>query len=87
MYLHIGNNRNVRKKSIIGIFDADTATVSTVTRKFLATAEKKGEVESATDEVPKSFVLYEENDKCCICFSQLSTAALGGRNEQGAQYK
>ena len=84
MYLHIGNNRNVRKKDIIGIFDADTATVSTVTRKFLSRAQKNGTVESATDEVPKSFVLYKEGDKNCICFSQLSSTALGGRSEQGS---
>ena len=84
MYLHIGNNKNIRERTIIGIFDTDTATVSTVTRKFLASAETKGCVEAATEEIPKSFVLYGEGDDCRICFSQLSTAALLGRsgNEQ-----
>ncbi len=84
MYLHIGNNRNIREKHIIGLFDTDTATVSTVTRKFLSGAEKKGLVESATDEIPKSFVLYGTKTKSKICFSQLSTSALLGRsgNEQ-----
>lgn len=84
MYLHIGNNKNIREKTIIGIFDTDTATVSTVTRKFLSGAEKKGRVESATDEIPKSFILYGEKGEERICFSQLSTSALLGRsgNEQ-----
>ena len=84
MYLHIGNNKNIRERTIVGIFDTDTATVSTVTRKFLASAEKKGRVEAATEEIPKSFVLYGEGADCRICFSQLSTAALLGRsgNEQ-----
>ena len=45
MFLHVGNNRNIREKDIIGIFDADTSTVSTVTRKFLSAAQKRGEVE------------------------------------------
>ncbi len=80
MFLHVGNNRNIREKSIIGIFDADTATVSTVTRKFLKQAGKRGEVEASTNEIPKSFVLYRKGEKCGICFSQLSSAALLGRS-------
>ena len=27
MFLHVGNSKNIREKDIIGIFDADTATV------------------------------------------------------------
>ena len=80
MFLHIGNGVSVRQKDIIGIFDLDTATVSAVTRKYLSAAEKKGLVESASDEVPKSFVLYRENGRFAICFSQLSTSALLGRS-------
>ena len=38
MYLHIGNNRNIRTTDVIGIFDADSATVSAVTKKFLSAA-------------------------------------------------
>ena len=84
MFLHVGNNRNIRERDIIGIFDADTSTVSTVTRKFLSAAQKRGEVESSSEEIPKSFVLYikhgEAEDKYEICFSQLSSAALLGRS-------
>lgn len=80
MFLHVGNNKNIREREIIGIFDADTATVAATTRKFLSAAEKKGLVESASDEVPKSFVLYRDGDGFSVCFSQLSTAALLGRS-------
>ncbi len=83
MYLHIGNNKNIREKHIIGIFDADTATVAAITKKYLSDAEKRGEVSFATEEIPKSFVLYRENGKFAICFSQLSAAALLGRSEKG----
>ena len=84
MFLHIGNNKNIRERDIIGIFDADTATVASITRRFLSAAEKKGRVEFANDEIPKSFVLYKNKDGYAICFSQLSTASLLGRsgNEQ-----
>ena len=80
MYFHIGNNKNIREKRIIGIFDIESSTISGVTRKYLAEAEKRGEVESSTEELPKSFVLYEEDQKQRICFSQLSTPALLGRS-------
>ena len=83
MFLHVGNHKNLRKKNIIGIFDADTATVSTTTRKFLSGASRRGEVEAASEEIPKSFVLYEKKDGFGICFSQISTAALLGRSEHG----
>ena len=81
MYLHAGNNKNIREKDIIGIFDADNCTVSSVTRKYLAEAEKDERVISAKDEIPKSFILYKENGKYMICFSQISTSALLGRTE------
>lgn len=81
MYLHAGNNKNIREKDIIGIFDADNCTVSSVTRKYLAAAELEERVISAKDEIPKSFILYKENGKYMICFSQISTSALLGRTE------
>lgn len=81
MFLHVGNSKNIREKDIIGIFDADTATVSGITRKYLSAAEKNGTVESANEEVPKAFVLYRENGKEKICFSQLSSLTLTGRHE------
>lgn len=79
MYLHVGNNKNIRIKDIIGIFDADTATISLITRKYLTAAERERLVLSAKDEVPKSFILYRENGKYMVCFSQISTSALCGR--------
>lgn len=81
MFLHVGNNKNIRKRDIIGIFDADTATVSVTTRRFLSGAEKRGEVQAANEEIPKSFLLYGKKGKCGVCFSQISTAALLGRSE------
>ena len=88
MYLHVGNNRNIREKQILGIFDADSATISAITRKYLAKAEKRGLVEATNEELPKSFVVYFDRDGLQkICFSQLSSSALGGRMEKGNQYE
>ena len=79
MYLHVGNNKNIRESAIIGIFDMDNATVSSVTRKFLSGAQKKALVESAGYEIPKSFILYRDGDKVRVCFSQLASSSLIGR--------
>lgn len=81
MYLHIGNNRNIRTADVIGIFDADSATVSAITKKYLSAAEAEKRVRFASEELPKSFVLYKDRKSgaVCICFSQLSTASLAGR--------
>ena len=87
MYLHAGNNKNIRERNIIGIFDTDNATVSEITRKLLRDYERDGRVISAGNEIPKSFVLYFEEKlngtvEPKICFSQLSSSSLSGRNEK-----
>ncbi len=90
MYLHVGNNRNIRTKDIIGIFDADTATVSPVTKKYIAKQQEKKNIEFAAIELPKSFVLYCERKprkRYRICFSQLSSASLAGRAVKPAKGK
>ncbi len=81
MFLHAGNNKNIREKDIIGIFDADNATISSVTRKYLSNLEKNSQVISAKDEIPKSFILYKSGGKFMVCFSQISTSALMGRTK------
>lgn len=83
MYLHVGNQVNIRERDIIGIFDMDRTTTSKITRKYLTDAQKRDLVISAKDEVPKSFILYREHpsEEVKICFSQLSTSALVGRVE------
>ena len=78
MFLHAGNNKNLRLKEIIGIFDMDTATVSHDTRNFLKRADRLGMTESLFEEVPKSFLLTDDSK---VYFSQISTQSLVGRVE------
>ena len=85
LYLNIGSNKSIRERDIIGIFDMDSSTVSSVTRKYLSSAEKRGEIESSLEEIPKSFILYFENEEKKICFSQFSSSALYGRTENKIQ--
>lgn len=75
MYLHLGNNKGIRARTIIGIFDMDNATVSQITRKFLNCVQKDGKLTSVTGEIPKSFILTDDG----VYMSQISTSALQGR--------
>ncbi len=79
MFLHVGNHKNIRMKDVVGIFDMDNATISSITRKFLSEKQKQLLVEIAAVELPKSFILFEENGLYKICFSPLSSSALRGR--------
>jgi hypothetical protein len=81
MYLHAGNNRILRSGRIIGIFDLDTSSRGEDTKNYLRKAEKSGLAESAAEELPKSFILYEDEDgkTAKIMFSQISTSALVSR--------
>ena len=76
MYIHLGNNAVIRKKSIIGIFDMDTSTRGSQTRSYLRRCEKEGRSVLTTYEIPKSFVITEDNK---VYYSQLSTSSLQGR--------
>ena len=79
MYLHLGSDVVVLKKSIIGIFDLDTATISKHTKNYLALAEKEGRVVNVSYELPKSFVVSIEKDRAVVYISQLSSQTLNKR--------
>lgn len=79
MFLHVGNNKTIKKSSVIGIFDMDNVTISATTRKYLSSMQKDGRVESAVEEIPKSFVLYLDSDGYRICISQISSNVLKAR--------
>ena len=79
MFLHIGNGKSVKKRDIIGIFDLDTSTVTKVGRNFINNSEKKGIVEYDDFDLPRSFVLIEENGEIRIKLSRISTKGLVAR--------
>jgi len=76
MYLHLGNNKIIRHQDIVGIFDLDNATVSSVSRAYLRQAQKAGRLVSITDEIPKSMVLTTDGT---VYLCQISPPALRGR--------
>ncbi|MGB9809831.1 MAG: extracellular matrix regulator RemB, partial [Caldanaerobacter sp.] len=57
MYIHLGGDVVVPDKEIIGIFDMNIVSTSSVTLQFLKIAEEEGFVVNISKEKPKSFVL------------------------------
>ncbi len=81
MYLHLGEKTVVRTDTIVGIFDLDNTTVSKTTREYLSSAERLGQVVNVSYELPKSFVVCEENGITRVFISQLSGQTLVRRIE------
>ena len=79
IYLHLGQDTVVKTADILGIFDMDTSTVSKPTRDFLNIAEKSGNVINVSFELPKSFVVCNENKNLKVYISQISPTTLQRR--------
>ena len=79
MYLHIGNGKSVKKKDIIGIFDLDTSTVTKQGKSFINNMEKAGRDDF---DLPRSFVLFEDNDGYRIKLSRISAKGLKMRTSE-----
>ncbi len=76
-YLHIGMNVMVDPRRVIGIFDLDNTSTSRHTRQFLDGAEKEGVVQSACEDIPRSFVVCDHPyHRQIIYLSQLNSQTL-----------
>ncbi len=60
MYIHIGGEKAVLMKDIIGIMDIENTSTSSVTRNFLRKMEENGKVISTAFDLPKSVVVTQE---------------------------
>ncbi len=81
MYLHLGNDIVIKKKDILGIYDIDNTTISKRTREFLEFYEKSGRLTYATNDLPKSFIVYANGEDTHVYVSQISTSTLLKRCE------
>lgn len=82
-YIHLGKGSVINTGGIIGVFDLDITSQSHITRAYLAAAEKNGQVINAAEDIPKSFVVTEENGQRRVYLSQLASATLLKRAGSG----
>ncbi len=79
MFLHIGSDVVIPLRNVIAILDIDTTTLSKDSRDFLKTAEEEGFIETISDDLPRSFVITEEDKKSKIYLSPISSVTLQKR--------
>ena len=81
-YLHIGLNVMVEDRRVIGIFDLDNTSTSKKTREFLQGVEQEGVVQSACEDIPRSFVVCDHPyHRQIVYLSQINSRTLGKRAE------
>lgn len=82
MYVPIGNDMALRDSAIVGIFDLDNCSYEKRTREFLSKAEQNGEVVTATDNLPKSFILTSEYGLNRVYLVQFNSTVIEHRRLQ-----
>ena len=80
MYLDIGDAFSVRKRDIVFILDADSATRAPATRRFWEKMEADGLTVDTSGELPLSLVLVKEEGKEAVLYlSRQSARTLAAR--------
>lgn len=55
--VYLGKTAVVSPRDILGIFDFETSTIMKATRNYLSQAEKRGEVEDVSSDIPACFTV------------------------------
>ena len=80
MYIHLGGEIEVRKKTIVAIFDLDNTSTSKITKEFLQNATKEKRVINVSKEdLPRSYILTEEKGEQKLYISPISSQTLWKR--------
>ena len=76
MFIHLGNDRVIRADEIVAVFDMDNTTISKQSRNFLHHAQKVGEVIDICDDLPKSYIVTENEGKIRVYISSVSSKTI-----------
>jgi hypothetical protein len=79
MYLHIGGEYMIKKDSIIGIFDLENTTISKITKEYLTDKEKTSKVITVNEEMPKTFIVSNNNNITKVYITSISSKTLEKR--------
>lgn len=79
MFLHIGGDIVVPLNDVIAIFDIDTTTISKDTKDFLKISEEEGFIHAVNSDLPKTFIITENDKKSRIYLSPISSVTLQKR--------
>lgn len=76
MYINIGNEKTIRSKDVVAVFDFDSSTVSVNTKRFLTKKQKEKKITTLGTDIPKSFILLRDDR---VYISQLNTSTITGK--------
>lgn len=79
MFIHLGGDVVIPSKDIIAIIDLESGNFSNNTKEFIQIAEDEGFIEEISNEVSKSFILSEKDNKTKIYLSPISSVTLQKR--------
>ncbi len=85
-YINVGGTTVLAKDSILGIFDLDTASTKTDTKRYLASLEQLGRLINVASDLPKSFVVVTRGIREQAYMTSLSTSSLYGRWKRQSKY-
>ncbi|TZE80769.1 extracellular matrix regulator RemB [Calorimonas adulescens] len=76
MFLHIGSNIIIPLKNLIGIIDYPSSLSSEINQEFINICREEGFLKNQLNEDVKSLVLVEEDNKCFVYCSPISSVTL-----------
>ena len=78
-YLQLEKGESIDKTTVIGIFDIETASMSQATKELFRRKEEEHGVVSVSNDLPKSFVLTENEFNDSVYITGLSTESIKKR--------
>lgn len=78
MYIHLGNDVVINTDSIIGIYDIEKTSTSQTTKDFLSNTKGK-KIVTVNYEMPKTFVICENNGMETIYITSIAASTLKRR--------
>ena len=79
MFLHIGSDYVINSREIVGIFDIDNCSVGKRGKLFFLINQQIGRIVATADDLPKSFIVTENNGEKLVYISGVASATLRKR--------
>jgi hypothetical protein len=79
LYLFLGGDTVIRSDEVVAIFDLDKTSTGPITREFLANAEREMRVTNVAGDLPRSFLVCEDDTGTRVYLSQIAAATLKKR--------
>lgn len=79
MFIYLGEDTVISANEIVAMINLDNSNTAELTREFFGIAQKKGEVVTINEELPRSAVVCEKDGKKTVYISQISTSTLKQR--------